>query len=152
MWFVIVEYAGIVAAISLLAATLTGAYGNNVAAVFASSGASVAAVTKAAQKERVSTAGAKAAYKRAPYAKPALKYLFALGWIGGTKNMSQCGLMLLGTEGVHAAPDPEQREADDAAQEARDHREDGGVGTRRGRRLGLRLTHGRPMRWERAVW
>ena len=103
----IVEYAGIVAAISLLAATLTGAYGNNVAAVFASSGASVAAVAKAAQKERVSTAGAKAAYKRAPYAKPALKYLYALGWIGGTKNLSQCGLMLLGTD---ASKDYTQRQ------------------------------------------
>ena len=103
----IVEYAGIVAAISLLAATLTGAYGNNVAAVFASSGASVAAVAKAAQKERVSTAGAKAAYRRAPYAKPALKYLYALGWIGGTKNLSQCGLMLLGTD---ASKDYTQRQ------------------------------------------
>ena len=82
----IVEYAGIVAAISLLAATLTGAYGNNVAAVFASSGASVAAVTKAAKKEGLSPARAKAAYKRAPYRKPALKYLYALGWIGGTKR------------------------------------------------------------------
>ncbi len=94
----IVEYAGIVAAISLLAATLSGAYGQNVAAVFASSGASVAAVAKAAKKARVSTAGAKAAYKRAPYGKPALKYLYALGWIGGTKNLGQCGLTLLGQD------------------------------------------------------
>lgn len=95
---VIVEYAGIVAAISLLAATLTGAYGQNVAAVFASGGAGVAAVAKAAKKEGVSTAGAKAAYKRAPYRKPALKYLYAAGWIGGTKNLGQCGLALLGTD------------------------------------------------------
>lgn len=94
----IVEYAGILAALSLLAATLTGAYGNNVAAVFASSGASVAAVSKAAKKERVSVKGAKAAYKRAPYRKPALKYLYALGWIGGTKNLGQCGLTLLGKD------------------------------------------------------
>ena len=94
----IVEYAGILAAISLLAATLTGAYGSNVAAVFASSGASVAAVAKAAHREGVSTAGAKAAYRRAPYGKPALKYLYALGWIGGTKNIGQCGLTLLGKD------------------------------------------------------
>ena len=96
----IVEYAGIVAAISLLAATLTGAYGQNVAAVFASSGASVAAVAKAAKKEGVSSVGAKAAYKRAPYRKPALRYLYALGWIGGTKNLGQCGLTLLGQDAV----------------------------------------------------
>ena len=94
----IVEYAGILAAMSLLAATLTGAYGQNVAAVFASSGASISAVAKVAKKEGVSTAGAKAAFKRAPYRKPALKYLYAVGWIGGTKNIGQCGLALLGTD------------------------------------------------------
>jgi hypothetical protein len=92
----IVEYAGILAGISLLAATLTGAYGQNVTAVFASSSVGVAAVGKAAQAQKVSPAGAKAAYKRAPYEKTALRYLYALGWIGGTKNPGQCGLTLLG--------------------------------------------------------
>ena len=52
-------------------------------------------------------AGAKTAYMRAPYAKPALRYLYALGWIGGTKNPGQCGLTLLG-EG--AAKDAAARE------------------------------------------
>ena len=94
----IVEYAGIVAAISLLAATLTGAYGSNVAAVFASGSAGVTAAAKAARAQGVPASGAKAAYKRAPYAKPALRYLYALGWIGGTKNRGQCGLTLLGTD------------------------------------------------------
>jgi hypothetical protein len=93
---VIVEYAGILAAISLLAVTLTGAYGHNVSAVFASSSVGVAAAGKAAKAQKVSPAGAKAAYKRAPYTKSALKYLYALGWIGGTKNPGQCGLTLLG--------------------------------------------------------
>jgi hypothetical protein len=92
----IVEYAGILAAVSLMAATLTGAYGQTVTAVFASSGAGVAAVGKAAHAQKVSASGAKAAYKRAPYKKPALKYLYALGWIGGTKNAGACGLTLLG--------------------------------------------------------
>lgn len=97
---VIVEYAGIVAAISLFAATLTGAYGNNVAAVFASGSAGVTAATKAAHAQGVAPAGAKAAYKRAPYRKPALKYLYALGWIGGTKNLTQCGLALLSPDAM----------------------------------------------------
>ena len=92
----IVEYAGILAAVSLLAATLTGAYGQNVAAVFATNTAGIAAVGKAATAEKVSPAGAKAAYKRAPYSKTALRYLYALGWIGGTKSPGQCGLTLLG--------------------------------------------------------
>jgi hypothetical protein len=94
----IVEYAGLVSAFALLAATFSGSYGQNVAAVFASSGAGISTVAKAARSEHVSSAGAKAAYKRAPYGKPALKYLYAMGWIGGTKNRAQCGLTLLGQD------------------------------------------------------
>jgi hypothetical protein len=91
-----VEYAGILAAVSLMAITLTGAYGKNVTAVFNSSSVGITAVAKAAKAQKVSPAGAKTAYKRAPWPKPALKYLYALGWIGGTKNPGQCGLTLLG--------------------------------------------------------
>ncbi len=93
-----VEYAGILAAVSLLAVTLTGAYGQNVAAVFTTSGVSIAAVGKAAKAQKVSVVGAKAAYRRAPYTKTTLKYLYALGWIGGTKNPGQCGLTLIGQD------------------------------------------------------
>lgn len=88
----IVEYAGIVAALSLLAATLSGAYGQNVAAVFSSGAVGVSAVAKVARAQHVSPAGAKKAYRTAPYAKPALKFLYAVGWIGGTKNLGQCAL------------------------------------------------------------
>lgn len=91
----IVEYAGLVSAFALLAATLSGSYGQNVAAVFATGTAGISTVAKAARSEKVSPAEAKAAYKRAPYAKPALKYLYAMGWIGGKKNPGQCGLTLL---------------------------------------------------------
>lgn len=98
----IVEYAGIVAAISLLAATLTGAYGQNVTAVFASNAVGVAAVAKAAKSQKVRVKGAKAAYKRAPYSKPALKYLYAIGWVGGMRNRSQCGLTLIGQNAAKA--------------------------------------------------
>ncbi len=59
-----VEYAGILAAVALMAATLTGAYGKSVTAVFATGTAGVAAVAKAAKAQKVSTAGAKAAYGR----------------------------------------------------------------------------------------
>jgi hypothetical protein len=97
---VFVEYAGVVAAISLFAATLTGAYSANINAVFASGTAGVAAAGKAAHAQHVAPAGAKAAYKRAPYRKPALKYLYALGWIGGKKNLSQCGLTLLSPDAM----------------------------------------------------
>ena len=92
----IVEYAGILAGISLFAATLTGAYGQNVVAVFTSSTVGITAVGKVAKSQNVPPAGAKAAYKKAPYTKTTLRYLYALGWIGGTKNPGQCGLTLLG--------------------------------------------------------
>jgi hypothetical protein len=95
---VAVEYAGILAAISLMAVTLTGAYGQSIAAVFTTSGAGVAAVAKAAKAQKVSPTAARAVYIRAPYRKPALRYLYALGWIGGTKNPGQCGLTLLGQD------------------------------------------------------
>jgi hypothetical protein len=87
-----VEYAGIVAAMSLLAATLTGAYGQNVTAVFASGAVGVAAVAKAARSQEVPAVGAKKAYRTAPYAKPALRFLYAVGWIGGMRNRGQCAL------------------------------------------------------------
>jgi hypothetical protein len=93
-----VEYAGILAAVTLFAVTLTGAFGKNLTVVFTNSGAGVAAAVKAAKGQKVSAAGAKEAYRRAPYRKPALKYLYALGWIGGTKNLTQCGLTLLGPD------------------------------------------------------
>src|SRR5262245_11950090 len=79
-----------------MAITLTGAYGKNVTAVFNTSSVGIAAVAKAAKQQKVSVAGAKAAYKQAPYRKPALKYLYGLGWVGGTKNPGGCGLTLLG--------------------------------------------------------
>jgi hypothetical protein len=93
-----VEYAGIVAGLALLASTLSGAYGQSVTAVFTASGAGITATSKAARAQHVSQAGAKAAYKRAPYGKPALKYLYAMGWIGGMRNRGQCGLTLLGQD------------------------------------------------------
>ena len=79
----IVEYAGIVAGLAL-ASTLSGAYGQNVAAVLGGERRRGCRGRKAARAQHVSVPGAKAAYKRAPYAKPALKYLYAMGWIGGT--------------------------------------------------------------------
>lgn len=91
----IVEYAAVLTAISLFAATLGGSYGKNVGAVFGSSSAGVAAVASAAKSQKVSPAGAKAAYKRAPFGKPALKYMFALGWIGGKKHWFQCRVTLV---------------------------------------------------------
>ena len=120
-----VEYAGILAAVSLMAITLTGAYGKNVSAVFESSGVGITAVTKAAKAQKVAPAGAKAAYKRAPYVKPAMKYLYALGWIGGTKNpggVRPHASRRRRGERSGRARDALEHEARRAAQEASDQR------------------------------
>ena len=137
-----VEYAGILAAVSLMAITLTGAYGKSISAVFTTSGAGVAAVAKAAKAQKVSPAGAKTAYNRAPYRKPVLKYLYALGWIGGTKNPGQCGLTLLGQDAAKdqaARRAAREREARGAAQEARRQRLRRCERTDERRRLRLRV-------------
>ena len=105
----IAEYAGVLAAMSLLAATLSGSYGQSVATLFSSNGAGVAAVGSAARSQHVSAAGAKTAYKRAPYAKPALKYLYAIGWIGGARNRGQCGLVTIGQDAAREQAEHEVR-------------------------------------------
>jgi hypothetical protein len=95
----VVEYATIVTALALIAASVTGAYGNNVAAIFANKSAGVAAASKAANAAHAPASEARAAYQRAPYTKPALKYLYALGWIAGKKHLEHCGAALVGELG-----------------------------------------------------
>jgi hypothetical protein len=87
---VIVEYAGIVSAVAVLAATLSGAFGGKLAVLPTTNGTAVASLNAAAKAQKVAPAGARAAYKRAPYDKPVLKYLYAVGWIGGTKSAATC--------------------------------------------------------------
>jgi hypothetical protein len=106
---VFVEYAGLVSALALLSATLSGAFGQNVGAVFASDSAAVVAAGKAARAQGVPPRGAKAAYKRAPYAKTPLRYLYALGWIGGTKNRAQCALSSLSEDAARRQAERELR-------------------------------------------
>jgi hypothetical protein len=87
---VIVEYAGIVSALAILSATLSGAFGDRLAALPTTSGKAVASLSAAAKSQKVSPAQARAAYEGAPYSKPLLKYLFAVGWIAGKKSPLSC--------------------------------------------------------------
>ncbi len=85
----IVEYASIVAAMSILVGTLGGLFGQ-VGALPVKEGTAISTVNAAAHAQKVSGAGARAAYRKAPYAKPVLKYLYAVGWIGGKKSPASC--------------------------------------------------------------
>jgi len=87
---VIVEYASLVAALAVLTASLTGAFGYKLAVLPTSSGAALSTLNAAADSQKVPAGGARTAYKRAPYSKPVLKYLYAVGWIGGKKSPLSC--------------------------------------------------------------
>ena len=92
-----VEYAGILAAVSLMAITLTGAYGKSISAVHheqrgrrrGCEGGEGAEGLARRREDRVQP-------RPLPQTYP--EYLYALGWIGGTKNPGQCGLTLLGQD------------------------------------------------------
>jgi hypothetical protein len=87
---VLVEYASLVAAMAVLTASLTGAFGQKLAVLPTSSGAAISSLNAAAGAQKVPAGGARTAYKRAPYSKPVLKYLYAVGWIGGKKSPLSC--------------------------------------------------------------
>jgi hypothetical protein len=87
---VIAEYASIVSAMAVLAATLSGAFGERLAILPTSSGAALSSLSAGAKAQNVPPGEARAAYKRAPYSKPVLKYLYAVGWIGGKKSPLSC--------------------------------------------------------------
>jgi len=86
----LVEYASLVAAMAVLTASLTGALGQKLSVLPTSSGAALSTLNAAAGAQKVPAGGTRAAYKRAPYSKPVLKYLYAVGWIGGKKSPLSC--------------------------------------------------------------
>lgn len=86
----VVEYASIVSAMAVLASTLAGTFGQKLAVLPTSTASAISSVSVGAKSQRVPPAQARAAYKRAPYSKPVLKYLYAVGWIGGKKSAVSC--------------------------------------------------------------
>ena len=140
-----VEYAGILAAVSLMAVTLTGAYGKNVTAVFNSSsvgrrgrreGGEGAEGPARRREDRVHACAVREARAEVPLCARLDRW---------NKNPGQCGLTLLG-EGAAKEPaarrDAEEREARRPAQEARHQRRGGRERGHQRRRLGLRLSRG----------
>ncbi len=90
-----VEYISVTAAVSLVAIAVGSQLGGRIAALPTSTATALELVSKNARAEKVSVPGAKEAYGRAPYAKPVLRYLYAAGWIGGTKHRRSCVLTRL---------------------------------------------------------
>jgi hypothetical protein len=85
-----VEYASLTAALALLTATLAGSLGHSAVQVPAHDAAALQLVASNARTQKAPVAQARSAYRKAPYSKPALKYVFAVGWISGVKNRASC--------------------------------------------------------------
>jgi hypothetical protein len=96
---IVVEYASITAALAILASSLGGALGS--AGALPSTNVKAAAlVSTAAAKQKVQGADARAAYARAPFRRPALRYLYVVGWVTAARDRTACQAALL------LGPDP----------------------------------------------
>lgn len=90
------EYGGIVATMAVLVASLSGVLGS----LPATDGKAIAGVAAFAHSQHVSGREAKAAYGRAPYRKPSLRYLYAVSWVAAAKDRAKCQTQLV------LGPDP----------------------------------------------
>jgi hypothetical protein len=95
-----VEYTSLVSAMAVLAATLSGAFGERLSVLPTTSGAALSSLSAGAKAQDVPPGEARAAYRRAPYSKPVLKYLYAVGWIGGKKSALSCLFARVSTDEV----------------------------------------------------
>ena len=98
-----VEYAMVTAAVALLAVSLVGTVGNTTTELPRSATAAIQLVTANAHAKKVSIAGARGAYAKAPYAKPALKYVYAVGWITGMYDRASCFYTVTASDAVRQA-------------------------------------------------
>ncbi len=94
------ELATIVAALSLLSTSLSGLQARVLDRLAGSNAAAVQQAVVRAKASHVPPAGARQAYARAPFAKPALRYVYATGWIAGVKDQRDCILAKLDVGGT----------------------------------------------------
>lgn len=85
-----VELGTLVAALATLATSLGGLQARVLQQLAGSNGAAIHQAVITAQGQHVSSAGARAAYAHAPYRQPTLRYLYATGWVAGTKHRTSC--------------------------------------------------------------
>ena len=107
-----VEYGSLTSALAVLASALAGLVSLPAASLPATDGKASALVTVTAGKQHVDAAKARSVYRRAPYGKPFLRYLYTVGWMSGSRNMAWCAF------GKASGTDP----ARDAARQIRSDR------------------------------
>jgi hypothetical protein len=100
---VISEYATLVSSLAAFFASLS-IVAHSIQIPLTSVGAQ-AMVGATARSHGVSGPVGKAAYAHAPYRKPALRYLYSVGWVGAASNIPKCqaALLLGGDPAVAAA-------------------------------------------------
>jgi hypothetical protein len=81
------EYAVVTSTVAAVLIAAFAGVGRTLPATTAKAGATVARVATAS---KVSGPAARAALTRAPYKRPQLRTLYALGWIAGTKDRATC--------------------------------------------------------------
>ena len=91
------EYATVTAALAMLASSLTGAFGSVLPSTDAKA---VSIVSAVARSHHFSGSQARGAYGQAPYRKPALRYLYTVGWVSAASDLNSCkAAQLLGYAG-----------------------------------------------------
>jgi hypothetical protein len=91
----VVEFATIVASISLLATSLSGLQASIAEKLSGSDAVAVQQAVAGARRAGAPPTGARSAYAHSPYKKPALRYVYATGWVAGTKHRAGCALASL---------------------------------------------------------
>lgn len=88
-----IEYSGLTAALATLFASLSIVAGSIQLPLSVAQATTLVAAS--AHADHVSGTEAHGAYTSAPYPEPALRYLYALGWIGANSNPTACKTALV---------------------------------------------------------
>jgi len=89
----VAEYATLIGSLSALFSSLS-IVAHSVQVPLTSVGAQAMAVSTA-RSHGVSGPAGKAAYASAPFKKPALRYLYSVGWVGAASNVPSCKAALV---------------------------------------------------------
>ena len=96
----VIEFATVTAALAVLSASLSGLQARVLERLSGSNAVAVQQAVVRAKAEGVPPAGARAAYARAPYKRPALRYVYATAWVAGAKDKKSCILAKLDVDGT----------------------------------------------------
>jgi hypothetical protein len=96
----VIEYATVLAALSMLTTPLGGLQARIVERMSTSNAVAVQQAVVRAKAAGVAPTGARQAYAKAPYAKPALRFVYATAWISAMKHQPQCILAKVDVDGT----------------------------------------------------